>query len=71
MCSRCPLGAATGSSGQDAETDGQCNIRTNTNKKHFIKGIRCSTNSIKALYHELRGEKWDYLICYRYIHYVL
>ena len=43
---------------------------SNTNKKHFIKGIRCSTNSIKALYHELRGEKWDYLICYRYIHYV-
>ena len=39
----------------------------NTNKKHFIKGIRCSTNSIKALYHELRGEKWDYLICYRYL----
>ena len=31
----------------------------NTNKKHFIKGIRCSTNSVKALYLELREERWD------------
>ena len=42
----------------------------NTNKKHFIKGIRCSTNSLKALYHELREEEWDYLISYRYLHYI-
>ena len=70
MCSRCPLGAETGSSGQDAETDGQCNIRTNTNKKHFIKRIRSSTNSVKALYLEVREEGWDYLISYRYLHYI-
>ena len=42
----------------------------NTNKKHFIKGIRCSTNSVKALYLELREERWDYLITYRYLHYI-
>ena len=28
----------------------------NTNKKHFIKGIRSSTNSVKAFYLELREE---------------